>query len=113
MPPPLHDVTQVNTGWKDRNSISYHCRYARFYLIIFHCKRPAGLVLYSVESLLKQKWLLGREMKSKCTGRHDVRTAAADGFTEETKSKPSLSGGPYGPWIQSQPLVHKRGRCLL
>ncbi len=59
------------------------------------------------------KWLLGVEMKSKCTERHDVTTTAADGFTEETKSKPTLSGGPYVPWITSQLLVRKCGRCLL
>lgn len=52
-------------------------------------------------------------MKSKCAERHDVTTTAADGFTEETKSKPTLSGGPYVPWIASQLLVRKCGRCLL
>lgn len=52
-------------------------------------------------------------MKTKHTERHDVTTTAADGFTEETKSKPSLSGGPYVPWIASQFLVRKCGRCLL
>ena len=52
-------------------------------------------------------------MKSKSTERHDVTTTAADGFTEETKSKPTLSGGPYVPWIASQLVVRKCGRCLL
>lgn len=49
-------------------------------------------------------------MKLKCTERHDVTTTAADGFTEETKSKPTLSGGPY---VAFQLLVRECGRCLL
>lgn len=52
-------------------------------------------------------------MKSECTEGRDVTTTAADGFTEETKSKPSLSGGPYVTWTASQLLVRKCGRCLL
>lgn len=53
-------------------------------------------------------------MQSKCIAKHDVTTtAAADGFIEETKSEPTLSMGPYVPWIESQLLVHKYGRCLL
>lgn len=68
------------------------------------------LLKYRIYALTK--WLLGREMKSACTERHDV-TTRADGFTEETKSKPSLSGGPYVPWIASRFVVRECGRCLL
>lgn len=34
-----------------------------------------------------------REAESKGTDSRDVRTAAADGLTEQTMSKPILSGG--------------------
>lgn len=77
------------------------------------CALKIPLLLSEVLHLFSNKMAAGEEIKSKRTERHDVTTTAADGFTEETKSKPTLSGGPYVPWIASQLLVHKCGRCLL